>query len=257
MQERRICCENCKYALDENFHGHFCPQRKAAKFCHPDINIIDFESVTQLQGKKILSIHLCDTKNEEKENHLERTLQEVSHSNHRSLKVEWHPVCGAPFIVPPLWISSMTHVDLWDNPYVHFFLFISVMGLSWCLQFFMLKYVPLIFHSLFSKITLLIIFFTFRINFLQALFWQLYREHFQLTVWGQNAICTSESLCSNFVLIQIATAKCKLQTAESKIQILNPSFTVPCHFQFENEENKFLANKKLFHIKNSWKRYLL
>ena len=25
----------CKYALDKNFHGHFCPPRKAAKFCHP------------------------------------------------------------------------------------------------------------------------------------------------------------------------------------------------------------------------------
>ena len=24
-QERRICRENCKYALDGNFHGHFCP----------------------------------------------------------------------------------------------------------------------------------------------------------------------------------------------------------------------------------------
>ena len=36
-QKRRICRENCKYALDENFHGHFCPRRKAAKFCHPGI----------------------------------------------------------------------------------------------------------------------------------------------------------------------------------------------------------------------------
>ena len=34
-QKRRICRENCKYALDENFHGLFCPRRKAAKFCHP------------------------------------------------------------------------------------------------------------------------------------------------------------------------------------------------------------------------------
>ena len=33
-QKRRICRENCKYAFDENFHGHFCPRRKAAKFCH-------------------------------------------------------------------------------------------------------------------------------------------------------------------------------------------------------------------------------
>ena len=23
--KRRICRENCKYALDDNFHGHFCP----------------------------------------------------------------------------------------------------------------------------------------------------------------------------------------------------------------------------------------
>ena len=35
-QKRRICRENCKYALDENFHDQFCPRRKAAKFCHPD-----------------------------------------------------------------------------------------------------------------------------------------------------------------------------------------------------------------------------
>ena len=34
-QKQRICRENCKYALDENFHGYFCPRRKAAKFCHP------------------------------------------------------------------------------------------------------------------------------------------------------------------------------------------------------------------------------
>ena len=34
-QKRRICRKNCKYALDENFHDHFCPRRKAAKFCHP------------------------------------------------------------------------------------------------------------------------------------------------------------------------------------------------------------------------------
>ena len=34
-QKQRICRENCNYALDENFHDHFCPRRKAAKFCHP------------------------------------------------------------------------------------------------------------------------------------------------------------------------------------------------------------------------------
>ena len=25
-QKRGICCKNCKYALDENFHDHFCPR---------------------------------------------------------------------------------------------------------------------------------------------------------------------------------------------------------------------------------------
>ena len=34
-QKRRICRKNCKYALDERFHGHFCPRRKLAKSCHP------------------------------------------------------------------------------------------------------------------------------------------------------------------------------------------------------------------------------
>ena len=33
-QKRRICRKICKYAPDENFHGHFCPRRKAAKFCY-------------------------------------------------------------------------------------------------------------------------------------------------------------------------------------------------------------------------------
>ena len=37
-QKRRICRKNCKYVLDENFHGHFCPRRKAAKFWHPEYN---------------------------------------------------------------------------------------------------------------------------------------------------------------------------------------------------------------------------
>ena len=26
VQKRRICRENCKYALDKNFHGPFCPR---------------------------------------------------------------------------------------------------------------------------------------------------------------------------------------------------------------------------------------
>ena len=30
-----ITRKNCKYALDENFHCHFCSRRKAAKFFHP------------------------------------------------------------------------------------------------------------------------------------------------------------------------------------------------------------------------------
>ena len=36
-QKRRICRDNCKCAFDEHFHGHFCPRRKAAKFCHPGL----------------------------------------------------------------------------------------------------------------------------------------------------------------------------------------------------------------------------
>ena len=27
-QKRRICCENCKYVLDVNFHGHFFPDER-------------------------------------------------------------------------------------------------------------------------------------------------------------------------------------------------------------------------------------
>ena len=34
-QKRRIWRENCKYALDEDFHFRFCSRWKAAKFCHP------------------------------------------------------------------------------------------------------------------------------------------------------------------------------------------------------------------------------
>ena len=34
-QKRRICCKNCNYALDENFHFHLGSRRKAAKFCDP------------------------------------------------------------------------------------------------------------------------------------------------------------------------------------------------------------------------------
>ena len=34
-QKQRICCKKSNYALDASFHGHFCPRRKAANFCHP------------------------------------------------------------------------------------------------------------------------------------------------------------------------------------------------------------------------------
>ena len=37
MQNQPICCEKSKYAFDENSYGHFCPGRKAANFCHPDV----------------------------------------------------------------------------------------------------------------------------------------------------------------------------------------------------------------------------
>ena len=42
-QKRRIWRENCKYALDENFHCHFCSRRKAAKLCHPVHDYIDYD----------------------------------------------------------------------------------------------------------------------------------------------------------------------------------------------------------------------
>ena len=35
VQKQRIHRKNSKYALDENFHGHFFLWRKAANFCHP------------------------------------------------------------------------------------------------------------------------------------------------------------------------------------------------------------------------------
>ena len=55
-QKQRICREDCKYALDENFHGYFCPRRKAAKFCHPDK---DCEAQKhKVQKKSILAHHV-------------------------------------------------------------------------------------------------------------------------------------------------------------------------------------------------------
>ena len=51
VQKQRICRENCKYALDESFHGHFCPRRKAAKFCHPGITTRAVHQVTSARDK--------------------------------------------------------------------------------------------------------------------------------------------------------------------------------------------------------------
>ena len=46
-QKRR----NCKYVLDENFHGHFCPRRKATKFCRPV-----FEQLFTKTGKYVYTL---------------------------------------------------------------------------------------------------------------------------------------------------------------------------------------------------------
>ena len=51
-QKGDICRENCKYALDENFHGHFWPRRKAAKFCHPGDNHTNILEQRQASSKK-------------------------------------------------------------------------------------------------------------------------------------------------------------------------------------------------------------
>ena len=55
-QKRRICRKNCNYAFDENFHGHFCPPRKAAKFCHPVLRLqISSKCVLLLMQKYMLT----------------------------------------------------------------------------------------------------------------------------------------------------------------------------------------------------------
>ena len=48
-QKWRICRKNCKYALDENFHGDFCPRQKAANFCH----IVGLKSPTKHWPKSL------------------------------------------------------------------------------------------------------------------------------------------------------------------------------------------------------------
>ena len=52
-QKRRICRENCNYALDERFHGHVCPRRKPAKSCHPaHANDVDADTDTLLSEEE-------------------------------------------------------------------------------------------------------------------------------------------------------------------------------------------------------------
>ena len=68
VQKRRIFCENCKYALDERFHGHFCPRRKPAKSCHPELTqqyIIDGTMVLYSfrvdNRRQCMKIQVCGT----------------------------------------------------------------------------------------------------------------------------------------------------------------------------------------------------
>ena len=51
VQKRRICRKNSKYAPDDNFCGHFCPRRKAAKFCHLDLGIRSHLFLNQFNTK--------------------------------------------------------------------------------------------------------------------------------------------------------------------------------------------------------------
>ena len=39
-QKRRIDLCIWRENFDENFHCHFCSRRKAAKFCHPEVNLV-------------------------------------------------------------------------------------------------------------------------------------------------------------------------------------------------------------------------
>ena len=57
-----MCRENCKYALDERFHGHFCPRRKPAKSCHPASHVVcgsSLQSMIVIQSISIASQWDC------------------------------------------------------------------------------------------------------------------------------------------------------------------------------------------------------
>ena len=56
-QKWRIWRKNCKYALDENLHCHFCFRRKAAKFCHPVLDLWSL-STSELGARHYISFQL-------------------------------------------------------------------------------------------------------------------------------------------------------------------------------------------------------
>ena len=62
-QKRRILRENCKYAFDEKFHGHFCSRRKPAKFCHPDTD----RATPQTLVGQIVEVRLLNSGNPSRE----------------------------------------------------------------------------------------------------------------------------------------------------------------------------------------------
>ena len=70
-QKRRIWRENCIYALDENFHCHFCSRWKAAKFCHPELTRSDSPAAALVLVKIIyfllISLREIDTEEVEQD----------------------------------------------------------------------------------------------------------------------------------------------------------------------------------------------
>ena len=81
-QKRRICRENCKYALDERFHGHFCPCRKHAKSCHPGSKRQKNRNIDQWWSSKwqycsyTIYMHCCST-----------------HAREPELRISWIGIC--------------------------------------------------------------------------------------------------------------------------------------------------------------------
>ena len=47
-QKRRICRENCKYALDERFHGHFPSDERLPSFATPQSAFIELDLLQKL-----------------------------------------------------------------------------------------------------------------------------------------------------------------------------------------------------------------